>query len=210
MRQVFLLSPAQVGGARAAQLLNPSASFALARTFRRQGLPLAEVFTFMSSLYFRGKITYARRFADEKNGDVIRIITSNAGLLAPEKKITPQSLLDFGRTEIDAADSDYHGPLKRHARILALNLDPEDQVILLGSIATGKYRDLLAEVFGDQIYFPVEFAGRGDMSRGGLLLKAAREGQELEYVRVQGANYHRTSTAQTRSRKTAAPSRSPF
>src|SRR5438132_12874632 len=63
LRRVFLLSPARVDGVRAGYLLNPTAEFALARRFHAEGLPLAEIFAFTSGLYFRGKITYARRFA---------------------------------------------------------------------------------------------------------------------------------------------------
>lgn len=56
--------------------------------------------------------------------------------------------------------------------------------MLLGSIATDKYCGVLLEVFGPRLRFPAEFVGRGDMSRGGLLLRAARSGTELRYVRV--------------------------
>src|SRR4051812_43894747 len=81
--RVFLLSPAHVGGLRAKLLLNPQAPFALAREFHQRGLTLEAVFTFTSGLYFRGKIAYATRFANQTRGDVVRVITSNAGLLDP-------------------------------------------------------------------------------------------------------------------------------
>jgi hypothetical protein len=58
----------------------------------------------------------------------------------------------------------------------------ECDVVLLGSIATNKYAEILLESFGQQLKFPREFIGRGDMSRGGLMLRAVRSGQELEYV----------------------------
>ncbi len=35
--------------------------------------------------------------------------------------------------------------------------------------------------------FPSDFVGRGDMSRGGLMLRAARASTELRYVSVRGA-----------------------
>ena len=70
---------------------------------------------------------------------------------------------------------------------MAETIDPECEVVLLGSIATGKYLDLLAGPFGERLRFPSEFVGRGDMSRGGLLLRCVRAGAELTYVPVLGA-----------------------
>src|SRR6185295_18728316 len=60
-------------------------------------------------------------------------------------------------------------------------------VVLLGSIATGKYVDVLLDVVGERLLFPTEFVGRGDMSRGALLLRAARSEVELGYAPVAGA-----------------------
>jgi hypothetical protein len=54
--------------------------------------------------------------------------------------------------------------------------------VLLGSIPTGKYASLLVECFDEQMVYPADFVGRGDMSRGGLLLRAVAADQELEYV----------------------------
>lgn len=45
----------------------------------------------------------------------------------------------------------------------------------------------LVATFGARVLFPAEFVGRGDMSRGGLLLRRAREGVELEYAALSGA-----------------------
>src|SRR5258705_137811 len=67
---------------------------------------------------------------------------------------------------------------------------PPEHVVLLGSIATGKYVDCLLEVFGPRLVFPAAFVGRGDMSRGGLLLRAARSGKELAYTPIAGATLH--------------------
>lgn len=187
MRRLFLLSPAKVSGARAGLLLNPHAPFALARQFHREGLALADVFSFSSGLYFRGKITYAGRFADESAGDVIRVITTNAGLLDPLTHVTPESLRAFGESEIHEDNPLYARPLRRDAQTFARELGAAGCVILLGSIATAKYRDVLLECFGERLLFPSDFVGRGDMSRGGLLLRAAREGVELPYSPVRGA-----------------------
>lgn len=185
--RIFVLSPAHVGGARAQFLLNPRAPFALAREFHARGVPIATAFAFTSGLYFRGKITYARAFADPAHGDLIRVITSNAGLVDPNLVIGPRELAAFGATDIDASDPVYHAPLRRHARSLRRKLGAEAPAILLGSIATPKYRDVLLDVFGPQLWFPPDFIGRGDMSRGALLLRAARSGVELPYASVAGA-----------------------
>lgn len=185
MRRVFLLSPARVNGVRAGLLTRPGASFDLAVRFQREGLPLAEVFTFASGLYFRGKITYARRFISKTTA--VRVITTNAGLVPPDLHVTPEALLAFGDTDIDPADPRYQGPLLRDAEALAQEIGPKGQAILLGSIATGKYRDVLLQAFGARLVFPEDFVGRGDMSRGGLLLRAAAGGTELPYISVAGA-----------------------
>jgi hypothetical protein len=185
VRRIFLLSPAKVSGVRAGLLLNPRAPFALARQFREQGLPLADIFTFASGLYFRGKITYARKFA--RKGEAIRVITSNAGLLDPLTHFTPDGLRTFGAVDISEHDPRYHEPLRRDADALARDLTKDGMAILLGSIATAKYRDVLLAAFGERLMFPSDFVGRGDMSRGGLLLRAARDGTELRYISVQGA-----------------------
>jgi hypothetical protein len=151
----------------------------------RPGVPLGEVFTFLSGLYFRGKLTYARRFASppaDLPGTLV--ITPSAGLWPAEKKVTLADLRRFARVGIDARERRYSAPLSRDARTLLDRAGAEAQVVLLGSIASGKYRDVLLPVFGDRLLYPLEFVGRGDMSRGGLLLRSAREGRELAYGSV--------------------------
>lgn len=187
MQRIFLLSPAKVGGVRARLLLNPAAPFPRARTFHTHGLPIAEIFAFASALYFRGKIAYARRFADAARGESIRVITANRGLVDPDLIVTPAELRAFGEVDIHESDPRYRRPLRRDALALARRLATDGAAILLGSIATGKYREVLLEVFGDRLVFPGDFVGRGDMSRGGLLLRAARAGVELPYISVRGA-----------------------
>ena len=62
--RIFLLSPANVNGRRGHQLLTATAQGVLAQRLRSaEGAALGEVFSFVSGLYFRGKLTYARRFA---------------------------------------------------------------------------------------------------------------------------------------------------
>ncbi len=168
-------------------MLNPRAGFPLARQFQSEGLTLADVFTFASGLYFRGKITYARKFVRPDHGDEIRVITTNAGLVDPTLHIKPDDLRAFGDVDIEVDDPRYHQPLRRDAMALARQLGKDGRAVLLGSIATAKYRDILLECFGTRLLFPAEFVGRGDMSRGGLLLRAAREQAELAYIPVAGA-----------------------
>jgi hypothetical protein len=62
--RVFVLSPASCGGERAQFVFDEHARFDLARRLRtRDGAPLGEVMSFLSGLYFRGKLAYALRFA---------------------------------------------------------------------------------------------------------------------------------------------------
>jgi len=204
LRRIFLLSPARADGVRAGYLLNPAARFALAQQFHRDGLPLADVFAFTSGLYFRGKITYARRFARADDGELVRVITSNAGLLDPATQLTPDRLRAFGDVAIDPGEPRYHEPLQRDAQSLATRLAADGVAILLGSIATAKYRDVLLASFGTRLVFPRDFVGRGDMSRGGLLLRAADGGSELEYATVAGAVYHGTRPSRLVPRARAA------
>jgi hypothetical protein len=183
-RRVFLLSPARCDGVRMLMLRRPAASFPLALELRSAaGATLGDVFTFTSGLYFRGKVTYARAFGASW------VITPGAGLVEPERRITPADLDAWARVRVDLEDRRYRRPLERDARALAERF-PEAEVVLLGSIASAKYVDLLLDIFDDRLLFPVDFVGRGDMSRGGLLLRSARAGTELPYGLVRGAVRH--------------------
>lgn len=187
---IFLLSPASCGGTRGKLLLNDSATFPLAQRLRGpDGAPIGEIFSFVSGLYFRGKLAYARRFARAPSGQPgVLIITPTRGLLPGEAMLTPEDLVEFGRIDISRHDARFRGPLERDVAILASRMPGE--VILLGSIATGKYVDVLADLLGERLQFPVDFIGRGDMSRGGLLLRCVAEGRELAYAPVAGAVRH--------------------
>lgn len=173
-------------------LMNPSASFEVAERLRSpSGAPLGEVFSFLSGLYFRGKLTYARAHTPvRRQGSRIRIITTDRGLAAPAELVGCDDLAAFGEVDIAKGDARYLIPLRRDAVQLARKLPSTSGIVLLGSIATGKYVDTLLDVFGERLLFPAEFVGRGDMSRGGLLLRHARSGVPLEYVPVAGAVRH--------------------
>jgi hypothetical protein len=188
-RRVFLLSPAHCGGKRAAFLLNGAATLDLATRLRGPaGAPLGEAFSFLSGLYFRGKLAYARAFA--RPGDVC-VITSDRGLVSPDAAVTLDELRRMACVPVDLHEPRYREPLEHDVRRLAERLrgDGEDaaaEVVLLGSIATSKYVDVLAGVLGGRLAFPADFVGRGDMSRGALLLRAVAAGRELAYVPVAG------------------------
>jgi hypothetical protein len=186
-RQIFLLSPAHLGGERARILLREEAAFELATRVRsRDGAPVGEIFAFLSGLYFRGKITYAAAFARAPDGVAgAYVITSNRGLVTVDTPFDRRALVELGAVDIDARDERYRQPLTRDAAALAEKLAGAS-VVLLGSLASPKYLAVLADVFGERLFYPRDFVGLGDMSRGSQLLKAARAGVELPYAPVSG------------------------
>jgi len=186
-RRIFLLSPASCGGKRAALLFNPRADFIVAQRVRSdEGAPLGEVFSFLSGLYFRGKLNYARAFENPppRRASGVHIITPTDGLCSPGAMVTLKDLERFAAVPIDADESRYRYPLEVDAKRLAEKIGPRCEVILLGSVATGKYIDVLEPIFGKKLRFPREFLGHGDMARGGMLLKRAESGVELTYIPV--------------------------
>lgn len=186
--RIFLLSPANAGGIRAGLVFNEHARFDLAVKLRSQAAPIGDVFSFISGLYFRGKLVYAQAFAAPPEGVTgSYIITAAGGLLTPETPVTLDLLRELAAVPIDAGDARYRLPLERDARLLNEAAGEQCEVVLLGSIAEAKYTQPLEAVFGERLLFPSEFVGRGDMSRGGLLLRCARAGVELNYIPVQGA-----------------------
>ena len=186
-RRIFLLSPASCGGKRAALLFNDRAEFDIAVRVRSQpGAPLGDVFSFLSGLYFRGKLAYARAFTNPppRKAPGIQIITPTDGLYSPGTLVTLSDLERFATVAIDAEDSRYRYPLERDAGKIAERIGPKCQVVLLGSVASGKYVDVLLPIFGKRLVFPKEFIGHGDMARGGMLLQRADSGKELTYMPV--------------------------
>ena len=188
---VFLLSPASCAGKRARMLLRHDGMSPLAVRLRGAGAPLGEVFTFMSSLYFRGKLAYATAFGAAPAGWASAlVIAPGRGLVAADAIIGVHDLQHMAQIPVDHENPGFRDPLVRDARALEHALGPEGTAVLLGSVATDKYVAPLSEVLGDRLVFPGTFVGRGDMSRGGLLLRCARAGTPLDYVRVQGATRH--------------------
>jgi len=194
MKRIFLLSPANCSGRRAGLITSESARFALAEQLRMpEGASLGEVFSFMSGLYFRGKLAYARRFtcppdpADPMVAGGVLVITPNAGLRAADVPVTLDVIRAFARVSIDLGNALYCRPLEQGARALSASIGPDCDVVLLGSIASGKYVEILRPIFGERLLFPAAFVGRGDMSRGGLMLRCVDSGVELDYVPIAGA-----------------------
>jgi hypothetical protein len=174
-------------------VMSDRATFGLAARVRDGGAPIGEVFSFMSGLYFRGKLTYARAFANppDPEGSLasagVLVITRAAGLRSPDTLVTRDAIQAFGRVEVAADNLSYRRPLEASARAVREDIGPDCDVVLLGSIASGKYVEVLQDIFGERLLFPADFVGRGDMSRGGLLLRCVTAGRELEYVPVAGA-----------------------
>jgi hypothetical protein len=189
--RIFLLSPANLAGIRAGYVLNSSADFDLARRLRREGLPLGELFSFVSGLYFRGKLAYARAFAASPVGlPGAFVITTTSGLLRPDTVVASDQLREWAANDIDVGDRRYRAALDRDCGLLLERFGDSCDVVLLGSIATSKYVDPLLQVFRERLLFPADFVGRGDMSRGGLMLRSAEAGQELTYTPVLNAIRH--------------------
>lgn len=183
LSQIFLLSPANCSGKRAGYLLRRDGASALAQRLRSEGATLGEVFTFMSGLYFRGKLAYASAFADPPDGFAgVQVIVPGRGLCPPDEMIDLKTLRAIARVPVDLSDRRYAGPLRRAAAQLAAQLQPETATVLLGSIATPKYVEPLHEILGERFRYPQEFVGRGDMSRGALMLKCAAERRQLTYI----------------------------
>jgi len=195
--RIFLLSPANCSGLRAKMVLSERAQFDLAVRLRSgDGAALGEVFAFVSGLYFKGKLAYAMAFASppepgaDLTGSGALVITPTAGLRPAETVVTADAIRGFATVDIAANDPRYRRPLLASATALAAEIGPDCDVVLLGSIASAKYVDVLTTVFGARLRFPADFVGRGDMSRGGLLLRCVRSGEELTYVPVEGAVRH--------------------
>jgi hypothetical protein len=180
---VFLLSPARLDGQRGALLAKPTADFELARALRSpEGAPLADVFSFISGLYFRGKVAYAREFGGARTAAPgAYVLTAGGGLCDLDERVTLPRLERWANVVVSEKNPHFTAPLIRTASE-ALASHAATRFVLLGSVATNKYVAPLLDVFGDRIFFPKAFAGLGDKSRGALLLGAVREHRELAYA----------------------------
>jgi hypothetical protein len=183
--RIFLLSPANASGIKGQRLLHATGESDLALRLRDAGAPLGEVYRFISSLYFRGKLDYAEKFQNPPRGVAGVHIITGAGLMLPESVITLSELRRISATSIDAKNSHYRLPLDLDLLRLRQVVGNETDVILLGSVATSKYITPIQEVFGERLLVPRDFLGLGDMSRGSILLRCCAQGSELAYVPVE-------------------------
>lgn len=208
---IFFISPANLGGERAALLFNPRATFPLAERLRSpEGAPLGEVYAFVSGLYFRGKKAYAEAFGRAPEGlSAGLVISPSEGLRFLYEPVTIERLRGWADVSIDAGNRAFTEPLLEHAAALDRAFGTSARFVLLGSVATDKYVEPLGRVFGERLLFPPEFIGRGDMSRGSLLLQAARAGQELAYAPILGSKRHGKRAASVSPRRRAVSSAPP-
>src|SRR5579864_4403300 len=134
-RRIFLLSPANASSLRGNLLLGEPARSLLAQRLRDEGAPLGEIFTFISGLYFRGKLAYARAYADPPPGvPGVLVITASGGLVSPDKMLTLSELRQIVAGRVDAAELRYRAPLENDARELRDCLGAHCEAVLLGSI----------------------------------------------------------------------------
>jgi len=193
--RIFLLSPANLSGIRAGYVLRDNAESDLACRLRHGGVSLGELFAFLSSLYFRGKLAYARAFSAPPLGlSGSYVITATAGLVDPETIVTLEQVREMATGKIETDDRRYRDSFDLSCRMLSKSIsesiNKECDIVLLGSIATPKYVEPLLQAFGECLLFPSEFVGRGDMSRGGLMLRAVEAQTELAYAPVLNATRH--------------------
>src|SRR5205823_2896421 len=117
--RIFLLSPAHCSGKRAGFLLRKNARSTLAQRLRStEGANIGEVFTFMSGLYFRGKLAYAAAFANPPEGcSGIQVIVPGLGLCPPRAMIDLDGLRAIAQVPVDPGDRRYTEPWRPHAAV---------------------------------------------------------------------------------------------
>ncbi len=186
-RAVYLISPADCSGHRAALLLKGGGNREIAAGLRsRAGVPIGNLFSFVSGSYFRGKLLYAKAFATSSaSGGGVYVIVPGRGLGVPEAHIRLADLREIAAVPVHRDVDRYVKPLLKDAKRLARRLSKHDAVVFLGSIASDKYTSVLHTAFENLLHVPRAFIGRGSLSRGSLLLRAAKAGQRLAYVRVE-------------------------
>jgi len=173
--QTFLLSPADCGGPRAKRLLRRLKEDPVARP------SLGDGFREISALYFRGKLDYARRFANPRPGQVpVWVITPSRGIRPVTDALDAKALGEFGAARIAENHQPYRQALDASLADLCDVLTDRDRVVFLGSLATRKYIDALG-VLGRRVVAPHAFDGLGNMQRGSMLLRCVREGTEMAY-----------------------------
>ncbi len=200
--QLFLLSPAYCGGRRAGYLLREGSTLPLAMRLAAGTLTLGEAFSFMSGLYFRGKLGYAQAFGRHETPALV--ITPTRGLLPPETLVTPASAARVRDVDVDADDR----PLSRGRSIAACGRSrdrcrPRRASSCWAALRPASTLTCSTRTFGERLHFPSDFVGRGDMSRGGLMLRCVAPGPSSTYTVVSSrgaAPRHAPAEAATASR----------
>jgi hypothetical protein len=189
--KIFVLSPASLSGLRGRALLEGRSKAPFLPDLEAGGRArLGDVYAFISSLYFRGKRAYAIAFARPPRGvEGVWVVTPTRGLVPIDTPVSLADLRELGAGSIEPDEGAYRTALIRTSRALRAELG-ECEAVLLGSIASARYVEPLLEVFGARLSVPETFAGRGDMSRGGLLLRCVAAGEELVYAPAEGAVRH--------------------
>lgn len=186
--RIFLLSPANAGGRRYSILTSDQASFELALKFRAGAATLGEIYSFISGLYFRGKIAYAAAFgATSGQLSSALVIVPGLGMLPPETVFSPEQLRATAQIDVDENNPAHYSALLAAASAVDRATGHQCSFVLLGSVASAKYTTALLKVLDHRLLFPAEFVGRGDMSRGSMMLRSAASGEELIYIPVSGS-----------------------
>jgi hypothetical protein len=172
-------------------LLRERAGFEVAVRLRQGTATIGEIYSFISGLYFRGKIAYVDAFRAAPPGvPPALVIVPGVGLVPPETPIAVEQLRAIADIPVDERNDTYRDALLEAATLVDQCAGPTCLHVLLGSIASDKYTGPLLKVFGERLVFPADFVGRGDMSRGGVMLRCARSGIELSYIPVKRAVRH--------------------
>ncbi len=173
---IFLLSPANLNGVRGTRLLEEKACSELAARLRSvDGATIGEIYTHISTLYFRGKLAYGLHFGGEA---ATRVVVPGYGLELPSWQVDLSRAREICACPVDPQNAGYREPFARDVEALAASSD--GPVVFLGSLATRKYLDVLVPILGKRLHHPVDFLGCGEMRRGSLLLRAVDADAELE------------------------------
>jgi hypothetical protein len=121
-------------------LLREQADFDLAVKLRQGTATIGEIYTFMSGLYFRGKMAYAEAFRAAPPGIPPGVvIVPGVGLVPPETAVDVGQLRTVADVPVDEGNHVYRSALLRAARLLDEYAGSACSYVLLGSIASGKY-----------------------------------------------------------------------
>jgi hypothetical protein len=109
--RIFLLSPAKAGGPRYSMLTREQADFDVARRLREGVATIGEVYSFISGLYFRGKMMYAEAFRAAPAGvPAVLVMVPGAGLVPPETIIDAGQLRAIAGISVAEDNPEFRDP----------------------------------------------------------------------------------------------------